>query len=83
VAEQKPLIWDGSKRARLPDADTIPLSAVPVMVASGASAAKGLVPVPPGTAGTTKFLREDATWETPAGGGGTTSIARTFMLMGA
>lgn len=39
-------------------------------VASGASHAKGLVPDPGATSGTTKFLREDATWATPAGGGG-------------
>ena len=32
-------------------------------VASGASAAAGLVPSPGTTAGTTRFLREDATWE--------------------
>jgi uncharacterized protein YodC (DUF2158 family) len=31
-------------------------------VASGAGALKGLVPTPPGTAGTAKFLREDSTW---------------------
>lgn len=31
-------------------------------VASGASHAKGLVPDPPATSGTAKFLREDATW---------------------
>lgn len=38
-------------------------------VASGASHAHGLVPDPGASAGTTKFLREDATWATPAGGG--------------
>jgi hypothetical protein len=36
-------------------------------VASGASHAKGLVPDPGVTPGTAKFLREDATWATPAG----------------
>jgi hypothetical protein len=36
-------------------------------VASGASHAKGLVPDPGAVAGTAKFLREDATWATPAG----------------
>lgn len=41
---------------------------VPVMVASGASHAAGLVPDPGVTAGTTKFLREDGTWQVPAGG---------------
>lgn len=37
-------------------------------VASGASHATGLVPDPGASAGTTKFLREDATWVLPAGG---------------
>ena len=41
-----------------------------VFVASGASHAIGLVPDPGVTSGTTKFLREDATWQVPAGGGG-------------
>lgn len=36
-------------------------------VASGASHAKGLVPDPGASSGTTKFLREDATWAVPAG----------------
>ncbi|MEK7765238.1 MAG: hypothetical protein AAB368_03270, partial [bacterium] len=35
-------------------------------VASGASNAKGLVPAPGAVAGTTKFLREDATFQVPA-----------------
>lgn len=35
--------------------------------ASGSSAAAGLVPKPSTTAGTTKFLREDATWAVPSG----------------
>ena len=39
-------------------------------VGSGANAASGLVPAPPTTAGTTKFLREDGSWQVPAGGGG-------------
>lgn len=34
-------------------------------VKSGASAAAGLVPKPPTTAGTTKYLREDGTWTVP------------------
>lgn len=40
-------------------------------VASGASHKRGTVPDPGGSAGTTKFLREDATWAVPAGGGST------------
>jgi len=35
-------------------------------VASGGSHAKGAVPDPGAAAGTTKFLREDATWQIPA-----------------
>lgn len=38
-----------------------------VMGESGASHASGLVPDTPSTAGTTKFLREDGTWQEPAG----------------
>jgi len=38
-------------------------------VASGALHAHGLVPDPGGSSATTKFLREDATWAVPAGGG--------------
>lgn len=43
---------------------------VRTMGASGSSHATGLVPDPGSTAGTTKFLREDGTWQVPAGGGG-------------
>lgn len=44
---------------------------VPVFVASGASHASGAVPDPGSVAGTTKFLREDATWAVPSSGGST------------
>ena len=37
------------------------------MGASGSTHASGLVPDTPSTAGTTKFLREDGTWQEPAG----------------
>lgn len=40
------------------------------MAASGSGHKGGLVPDTPSTAGTTKFLREDGTWQEPAGGGG-------------
>lgn len=36
-----------------------------VFVKSGTGAKSGLVPTPPNTAGTTKFLREDAVWVAP------------------
>lgn len=42
----------------------------PDFVPSGAAHAKGAVPDPGASAGTTKFLREDATWAVPASGGG-------------
>jgi hypothetical protein len=52
---------------------TIPGSDVPVFGASGSSHAQGAVPDPGSTAGTTRYLREDATWDVPPGGGGVTS----------
>ena len=50
-------------------------------VASGASHARGSVPDPGAVAGTTKFLREDATWAVPAGGGGSVSITATTPIV--
>ncbi len=44
---------------------------VNTMGASGGSHATGLVPDPGAVAGTTKFLREDGTWQVPAAGGNT------------
>ncbi len=49
---------------------TTPAIGVPVFVASGASHASGLVPDPGASGGTTKFLREDATFQVPSGGTG-------------
>jgi hypothetical protein len=43
---------------------------MPPFVGSGASHAIGAVPDPGAVAGTSKYLREDASWATPAGGGG-------------
>ena len=43
---------------------------VPAFIASGATHAPGAVPDPGATAGTTRYLREDATWDVPAGGSG-------------
>ena len=48
----------------LTGADTTAL--LDTFVASGITAQKGLVPSPGTTAGTTKFLREDATWALPS-----------------
>ncbi len=39
-----------------------------VFVPSGPGAMRGLVPAPPTTVGTTKYLREDGTWVEPEGG---------------
>jgi hypothetical protein len=44
----------------------VTLNALP-MIASGATGRGGTVPTPGATAGTTKFLREDATWGVPVG----------------
>jgi len=41
---------------------------LPLMVASGGSHSAGAAPDPGSSAGTTHFLREDATWAVPAGG---------------
>lgn len=41
-----------------------------VMGASGTNHASGLVPDPGSTQGTTKFLREDGSWQVPPSGGG-------------
>jgi hypothetical protein len=43
----------------------VPTANLPACVASGASHASGLVPDPGVTAGTTKFLREDCSFQTP------------------
>lgn len=48
---------------------TYPNPTVKDFVASGASHAHGAVPDPGASAGTTKFLREDATWAVPPSGG--------------
>jgi trimeric autotransporter adhesin len=43
---------------------------LPLFGASGGSHARGAVPDPGATAGTTHYLREDGTWAVPAGTGG-------------
>ena len=43
---------------------------LPAFLPSGSSHAKGAVPDPGSSAGSTRFLREDATWAVPAGGSG-------------
>jgi len=46
----------------------VAVGVIPVFVQSGANHAIGLVPDPGASAGTTKFLREDATWVAPSSG---------------
>lgn len=56
--------------------DFVGPSSVAVFQASGPTHSTGIVPDPGSTAGTAKFLREDATWAVPAGGGSAFSGAR-------
>ena len=53
----------------------VPLTAsqLPVFHASGSGHAAGAVPDPGATAGATRYLREDGTWATVSGSGGTTT----------
>ena len=62
-------VWAGpsSGAAATPTFRALVAADVPVMQASGASHAAGAAPDPGASAGTTKFLREDATWDVPAG----------------
>lgn len=55
--------------ATLDGTTRVPVVQLPVMVGSGPSNAAGIVPAPGAVAGTTKFLREDATWQVPSGSG--------------
>ena len=50
---------------------TATVSCLPVMRPSGSNHAAGLCPDPGAGAGTTKFLREDSTWQVPPAGGST------------
>jgi len=51
-------------------------------IASGASHRHGLVPDPGAVAGIVKFLREDGSWQTPAGSGTLTNVATTSPISG-
>lgn len=62
---------------------TVPVARLPVMVASGASHAAGIAPDPGAVAGTTKFLREDGTWQAPASGGDYVFLATATLNPGA
>lgn len=52
------------------------------MIASGASHAHGLVPAPPVSAGTSKYLREDGTWVVPPAASGVTIAATALVIKG-
>jgi hypothetical protein len=56
----------GTRSASDINAGTLAASLYADFVASGASHAKGAVPDPGASAGTTKFLREDASWQVPS-----------------
>ena len=49
---------------------TISAARLPLFGPSGTTHAPGIVPDPGATAGATRFLREDGTWNVPAGGSG-------------
>jgi hypothetical protein len=49
---------------------TIAAARLPLFGASGTTHAVGAVPDPGATAGATRYLREDGTWDVPPGGGG-------------
>ncbi len=57
--------------ATAPAWGTIVATDMPTFVGEGGSAAQGAVPSPGNSGTTTRFLREDATWVTPAGGSST------------
>jgi len=54
---------------------TVSAARLPLFGPSGTSHAQGIVPDPGATAGATRFLREDGTWNVPAGGGGSGTMA--------
>lgn len=62
-AANKVLAGPTSGGAATPDFRVLVPADYPTFVQSGGSHAKGAVPDPPSTAGTTKFLCEDATWK--------------------
>lgn len=63
------LPFQGAPSANKPTQVNVSVS-VPKMQPSGASHQGGIVPDPGASSGTSKFLREDATWSVPSGGGG-------------
>ena len=70
MASEIPVKIEAGRASNFGGTDTVALTNLSDFVASGVSHARGIVPDPGAVAGTTKFLREDATWQIPAGGGG-------------
>jgi hypothetical protein len=68
--------WQSSTSVHSPNIANVSAQ-VPNLKASGAGHQGGLVPDPGAVAGTTKFLREDATWASPSSGGGINYAADT------
>lgn len=64
-----------SGAAAAPTFRTLVGADVPVFGASGANHAPGAVPDPGATAGNTRFLREDGTFQVPAGAGGASTLS--------
>lgn len=60
---------------------TFAAARLPIMGASGAAHAIGAVPDPGSTAGSTRYLREDGTWQVPSGGGGGTGTVTSVGLV--
>lgn len=83
MATRSPVVIVNGQEQQLQAGDTLPVAALPVMVASGGSHAAGAVPDPGAGSGTTKFLREDASWQVPAGGGGGGTSPSYFTMLGA
>ena len=58
-------VYNGTQYELVGDINTDTNTTYTNFVKSGSSAKSGLVPAPSTTAGTTKYLREDGTWQTP------------------
>jgi len=56
------------------------LLGVPAFLASGSGHAAGLVPDPGASAGSTRYLREDASWDVPAGGSSGSQVNNTAQM---
>ncbi len=67
-------VWSGT---------TIAAAKLAAMVASGGSHAPGIVPDPPSSSGSTKYLREDATWAVPAVSAGSAPGSDTNIIYNA